>query len=417
MQALKKRNQFPALGDQRVKLASQSKPIHAGSMVSSFNGPATHCGEGRATERMSGESVCTPLRAFVRSGRPIVSDRDRIPSCRPLHPYAQVATETGNAAPMGPALQFLVPVDFSKGAVETVRWGAKLAEEFGGSVFLLHVLEISPWLNRPRRICPPISVEEAIRQVRLRLNELMRSFIPPAKRGSILVRLGRPAAEIARCLEELEFDCLIMCRCNERSLKRLVGRVQPGTAARVVRRIACPTLVIPDVPAVRPSHAPSQGRVVRFNTIFAPVDFTEHSRSALKYAVALASSTGAGLTLFGVLPNRHSAEFCKNLFDDQDLPVESRVYHWASPYIPCSIALRILPGTGIPAAEVISHQSELAGADLIVIHMETPGSVGRFLGNGHIPALLRTAKCPVLVVPEQAINIRTAESTTRQWKY
>lgn len=139
--------------------------------------------------------------------------------------------------------------------------------------------------------------------------------------------------------------------------------------------------------------------------ILVPVDFSECSRKALRYAIPFAKQFGASLTLLFVTQINYAVgEF--GMVDSPLLEVQVReaaeqsldklMAEEIGNAVPASRAMRI----GRPATEIAAAAKEL-DADLIII--STHGHTGLkhvFLGSV-TENVARVAPCPVLVVREE----------------
>jgi nucleotide-binding universal stress UspA family protein len=141
----------------------------------------------------------------------------------------------------------------------------------------------------------------------------------------------------------------------------------------------------------------------RIEKILVPVDFSEHSASALEMAISLAKALGAriqllhcyqiqplGISPYGiVLPENFDSEIRQG--------AERRVDEWRAKVMLEGIEVDASLSSRFPSLEISETASEM-GADLIV--MGTRGLAGIkhvFLGSV-AERTLRLAPCPVLTV-------------------
>ena len=149
--------------------------------------------------------------------------------------------------------RILVPVDFTPASVHALRRAASLAERFGSTVLLLHVIETHPFaMNGPAEMLMK-DEEEVTRDSTEQLSRLGREEMGPHVAARPLVRRGRRAArEILRAAETLDCDLIIMAAHKRTTLGRaLFG----STADEVMHHAACAVLVIPctDEPQLEPT--------------------------------------------------------------------------------------------------------------------------------------------------------------------
>ena len=163
-------------------------------------------------------------------------------------------TETGVLAePHQTLRRILVPVDFTPASVHALRRAASLAERFGSTVLLLHVIETHPFaMNGPAEMLMKDD-EEVARDSTEQLSRLGREEMGPHVAARPLVRRGRRAArEILHAAETLDCDLIILASHKRTAL----GRVLFGsTADEVMHQAACAVLVIPgtDEPQLEPT--------------------------------------------------------------------------------------------------------------------------------------------------------------------
>lgn len=141
---------------------------------------------------------------------------------------------------------------------------------------------------------PPLPLDPAERDQLVNAMRKTAASVPPSVETDFLIR--HAAAADAAILDEvaaLRVDLLVLGTHGRSGFKRLLlGSV----AEAVVRRVTCPTLVVPpraaDVPAATP---------VQFRQVVCAVDFSECSRIAAAQALQLARQTAAHLTLLHVI--------------------------------------------------------------------------------------------------------------------
>jgi nucleotide-binding universal stress UspA family protein len=135
----------------------------------------------------------------------------------------------------------LLPTDFSESALEATRYALELAERFGSTLHLLHVIE-DPGLYLPMFESFPLpSREEFETYAETRLE----NWIVPDDAGRCPLQHrwahGKPFVEILRDAREHAIDLIVMGT-HGRSLASdlLMGSV----ATKVVRKASCPVLTV-----------------------------------------------------------------------------------------------------------------------------------------------------------------------------
>lgn len=137
--------------------------------------------------------------------------------------------------------------------------------------------------------------------------------------------------------------------------------------------------------------------------ILVPVDFSECSRRALKYAGALASRLNAQITLLHVVkttyPGSH-AETVLRLLAEMHRRAENQLGRWAKSELPNPARVETVESCSVP--ETISQAAKRLASDLIVIGTHRYRGLKRLFKGGTTEKVVRQSPCPVLRVPERA---------------
>jgi nucleotide-binding universal stress UspA family protein len=140
-----------------------------------------------------------------------------------------------------------------------------------------------------------------------------------------------------------------------------------------------------------------------FRKILCPVDFSEFSELALKYAAALAYENDSRLVVFHAIPDL--AQTLNFLEGNYQSTVEETIYsksmdrveEFLSRCLPSNCRCDRKLGTGNPA-EAILKAAEEEGADLIVMGTHGHSGYERFFVGSVTNKVLHKASVPVLVV-------------------
>ena len=299
----------------------------------------------------------------------------------------------------------LAPVDFSPASRHGLAFAAALAGRFQSKIQLMHVVE------------PPTLPEWGyahIPQREARLRHAAQEKLPqwPGECGldaglvqSVQVRSGDAAAEICHAAAEWRCDLIVLA---SHGLGGLQHAFSGSTAERVVRRAPCPVLTVRDR-ALRKKGAGTPDFDLK--RIVVTTDFSEESRKAFPYAVALARKFEASLVLLYVVPAHLPAELSHIGFalEERRLLSEARErmprFRQAEfdPHLP----VEALVLNGGPAHE-ICRTAETQAADLIIMATHGHAGLRHFLVGSVTENVVRHAPCPVLVVRDREHDFVTA---------
>ena len=138
--------------------------------------------------------------------------------------------------------KILVPIDFSPPSKNAFKYAVRFAEEFGGTLTLLYVLEPQSMTGFMAIPEAPAFVESDI----VAAGKNLRSLIASARNSKIerphwKVRAGLPSHEIVEAAREMDVDLIVVATHGYTGWKHFcIG----STAERVVRAAPCPVLVV-----------------------------------------------------------------------------------------------------------------------------------------------------------------------------
>jgi universal stress protein A len=138
--------------------------------------------------------------------------------------------------------KILVPIDFSPPSKNAFKYAVRFAEEFGGELTLLYVLEPQSMTGFMAIPEGPAFVESDI----VAAGKSLRSLISSLRNARIerphwKVRAGLPSHEIVEAAKEMDVDLIVIATHGYTGWKHFcIG----STAERVVRAAPCPVLVV-----------------------------------------------------------------------------------------------------------------------------------------------------------------------------
>lgn len=154
--------------------------------------------------------------------------------------------------------------------------------------------------------------------------------------------------------------------------------------------------------------------------ILCPIDFSDFSRHALDCAVRLARGNGRRIVALHVFAKWPAADVVPSLADNtppkgplEDENREALLSHlrqFVKPYAkePMTIDPLVVDAPDVPR-EIVA-QAEATHAELIVIGSHGRSGVRRLLLGSIAEQVLRMARCPVMVVPRNAMQVDTVRA-------
>jgi nucleotide-binding universal stress UspA family protein len=299
--------------------------------------------------------------------------------------------------------QILCPVDFSDFSRHALQHALLLARWYEAAVTVLHTFHVpsSPvtFSGYPEPIALP-AMPVPPQEVRQQASESLKRFVEEVSASgtpvSISAEAGDAVPEILKVAESLPADVIILGTHGRGGFDRAVlGSV----TEKILRKAPCPVLTVPPPVSDAAPNAP-----VLFERILCPVDFSDSSMTALKYALSLAQEAEADLLLMHVLeglpvtdPKLYShfdlVGYERALTDDaaerlkEAVPDEAR--NWCTP--------EEIVTPGKPYAEILRAAKERE-AHMIVMGVHGRSPVDLMLFGSTTQHVVRQAPCPVLTL-------------------
>jgi nucleotide-binding universal stress UspA family protein len=147
-----------------------------------------------------------------------------------------------------------------------------------------------------------------------------------------------------------------------------------------------------------------QRKHIELRRILVPIDFSEHSKNALKYAIPFAQQFKASIDLMYVVePTIYPADFSFGQIGFPNVEEELRTHgneellKLIKKEIGKKVAARKIVRTGKPFYEISQYAQE-EGIDLIIIATHGHSGMEQILFGSTAEKVVRKAPCPVLVV-------------------
>jgi nucleotide-binding universal stress UspA family protein len=138
----------------------------------------------------------------------------------------------------------LVPTDFSETSDSALRYGKALADAFGATLHVVHIIEEpygQPWAVEAYGFSLAALQEEWIKDAQTRLASCLSNDEREKLHAVTTTVLGHPVMEILRYASENAIDLIVLGTHGRGPL----GHVVLGSVAeRVVRKAPCPVLTV-----------------------------------------------------------------------------------------------------------------------------------------------------------------------------
>ncbi len=290
--------------------------------------------------------------------------------------------------------KILVPRDFSDCGEAAVQYALDLARRTGAEIHLLFVEVLYADAYAPASIQE--APEEALME---RLLEGVQEGLPGEEgdRVPVIRAIKRDIAAapaIVAYAQENDIDVIVMGTHGRRGLRRLL---MGSAAEEVVRTGPCPVVIAHCVEA---KTTGPHGQ----NKILVPVDFSRHSRVALRHAKELAELFNARLDLLHIVEEQlHPAFYNTGVFSVYDMipNIEARAEEELEKFFNETegpdVAAEFHVHHGNAAHEIVDFSKE---REHVLIVMATHGLKGmeHFLLGSVAEKVVRLAACPVFTV-------------------
>ncbi|ETW94068.1 MAG: hypothetical protein ETSY1_36485 [Candidatus Entotheonella factor] len=145
------------------------------------------------------------------------------------------------------ATHILAAVDLSDVTPKVIAYARQLAEGWNARLTVLHVVHDLSYYSGVFITSTPLNTLQ--HNMETEAKEHLQAWCEDESGSDVmcepLVLAGRPIAEIARLIRELEVDCLVI---GAHSMDKAEHQLFGSTAERLLHHIQCPTVVIPPQP-------------------------------------------------------------------------------------------------------------------------------------------------------------------------
>lgn len=301
--------------------------------------------------------------------------------------------------PFAPTLKnILFATDFSACSQAALPYVRAIAEPYGSTVHVVHVLPPEPMIELPLDLPPELDADQEVAQAALKTMLASKPFGAIACTSA--VARGPLWDVLAAFIEEKNIDLVVVGTHGRRGLKKLVlGSV----AERVFRHARCPVLT------VGPQAESERAVPARIATIVFATDFSAGSQHALPYAVSLARASGSHLILLhsvavslevasvDITVGPSIAEIPEELIAEATASARKQMAELISAGDMQDLKPEVIVEAGLSAETILSVANEKRANLIVMGAHRAPG------GASHLPwatasAVVCRAHCPVLTV-------------------
>ncbi len=290
----------------------------------------------------------------------------------------------------------LCPIDFSDASRHAWDHAVMIAGWYGSQISVLYVGNPMIVLSTTVPLAAftgDILPGDTNRQ---RLEEQVRAWLSSAtKTGvktNVVVGEGNPAGRILEHARSLPADLIVMGTHGQGGFERLLlGSV----AEKVLRKAKCPVMTVPP-PAVGTSKLP-------FTHLLCPVDFSDSSVTALRFAFSLAQESNARLTLLHVFEWPSDEASARRVLETSEFhrQWEAETKQRLEALIPDDVRNWCTPDPKLAFGKAYQQILSLAASehvDLIVTGVQGRNALDLMVFGSTTNQVVRRASCPVLTL-------------------
>lgn len=290
--------------------------------------------------------------------------------------------------------KILFPTDFSESADAALGRALFLAEGLEAELHLLHAVVLHEYdPNNPDENFP--ATEEIFRNLFDIAGSNMASLLKQRGREALTLKeVSRPGVSASEVIlsyaDEIDADLIVMGTHGRHGAARLL---MGSVAEAVARHASCPVLTVrADARSVKEENV---------KTILVPVDFSETSQLAIRYAESLGHLYHAGIELLHVAEEMPYPYFYvpteSNVLLERMNRSREALAKLAADSLTSDIHHTISVRSGRVATEILDHARQQE-AGLLVIGTHGLSGLERLLLGSTAEQVIREACCPVFVV-------------------
>jgi nucleotide-binding universal stress UspA family protein len=291
--------------------------------------------------------------------------------------------------------RILCPVDFSEASRHALEHALVLAKWYEAPITALHVI-YAPRFQPPIFVAGFADSGAPVPPDYKEREKDLQAWLEPARQLGVeieaVVEPGLAASRILEYAPLRQADLIVMGTHGLSGFERfMLGSV----AEKVIRKAACPVLTVPPAAMTRAT--------VPYTRVLCPVDFSDSSLAALRFASSLAEEADANLQILHVIDWPDDDGLLLEGFDSPELRgrLEGEARGRLEALITDDIRMWCKPSTkvahGKPYREILQTAQD-EGADLIVVGVRGRTPVDLMVFGSTTNQVVRRASCPVLTL-------------------
>jgi nucleotide-binding universal stress UspA family protein len=289
----------------------------------------------------------------------------------------------------------LVPIDFSEPSKTAVTYGLSLTDRFTSNLLLAHIVPESTALMYafPTRL--PEVEKEQYNKAKREIENLVPAEHAAKVNLRTIVKIGNIEEELLGIVKDEGIDLVVMGTHGRRYLGRwFIGSV----TEHMLRNVPVPVLTVSHIEADK--HPTG---LVSLKRILYATDLSESASIGLRYAIELARSAGARLTVIHVVDDEDRLLWGPAWIARLDRPKlleewRHKLDDFTEPERTPDVPFESLLLEGKPFRKIVEF-AEAQNIDVIVLNLQSKTMVERALLGSTAERVVRSARTPVLSVP------------------
>ena len=285
----------------------------------------------------------------------------------------------------------LCPVDFSEFSAAAYQYALSVAEHYQARLICLHIVELwkYPFAEHAAHEADYAKFAKALHEGgNAQLQNFVRKYSGHGIQPELVVREGNASDCTLWFAQKESMELIVMGTHGRRGFDRLV---LGSNADRIMRKAACPVLVVPH-PSQSSTIVGPDGRH-HLSRILYCTDFSHNSEGARGYAISLAAEYSAELTLLHVAENASDLARAEAIIAERTQELHKLI----SDSEPNNLNVRLAVKFGKPYEEIVRYATE-AQTSLIIMTARGGDAVDRAVFGSTTYRVIQLGPCPVLAI-------------------